>query len=222
MRTIVTTCEKFQHLMPGFVLLAQKFLGLPFSVKLSPDGEAKSEQLRRILDAMDDDYFVLLEDDFYFINSVNVKLVEDIFRFCVSESVDRFSLQSKNVHSYKTWDITSHILDFRRVYKTNLGVQVPFSLEASVWKKSFLLEHLGENRDDGQIEMKTSDMLRETNKPTKIYALDQIVMHYRDMIRGGNTEIELKYDPLRLVVEEGKELALYPSGDADGRRELLL
>jgi len=215
MRTVVTVYPPNAHLLSGFRRCADKFYPWEIETHYALPDEAKSEQLRRLLTGIDDEYIILLEEDFWIVEEVDEELLNGIISYCETVEADRFSLQSKNAHSYSDWDCNSWIGydGFQGVYQTVPQVQVPFSLEASVWNTKFLLQYLGTNRDDGQIEMKTSDLLREHDVPTRIYALDKTVIEYRDAMRGGTKRhqiITMHDDPWRLEVEAGQELALYP------------
>ena len=222
MKIIVTTCSKGQHLLfPGLELLKQ-FLGVKPRVDLAEPRETKAQQLLRITNNFSEEYFILIEEDFYLVKQVNIELLKELFCGCRIYKVDRFSLQSKNCHSYSDWKELPNKFQGREVYQTVPEVQVPFSLEVSIWRRDFLREwlvwfmdnHYDTSQDDGQIEMKISDHLRSKNVPTKIYALDEIVINYRDMMRGGKEEIKLLHNPLRMVIKPGNELALHPRGDS--------
>ncbi len=214
MRTVVTTCEIGLPYLDDFMKLAKRFYPTKIQVDVARSGEAKSDQLIRLLGSFDDEYFILLEEDFWLVKPVSLELLDQICEFCIANSVDRFSLQSKNAHSYSDWTPTPKKVIGHRVYKTNPNVVVPFSLEASVWKRSFFSHQLGVGLNDAQIEMQTSDTLRKSGWLPNICALDQTVMDYRDAMRNGERAITLHENPLRLT---GTELLKY--GDSE---ELIL
>ena len=222
MKTYVTTCGKGLPYLSTFKMLADRFYGREIIVDLAYPDQTKADQLLALLETVDD-YFILLEDDFWVVKPTHIYLLGVIQEFCISRQVASFSLQLKNAPSFSNWKETSgSILGHYTVYQTVSEVQTPFSLEASIWKKSFLLKwinwfvehHSDTDQTDGQIENKVSDELRTHNIPTKIYALDKTLIEYRDAMRGGGERIiTLREDPLRLTVAEGNELALYPQDD---------
>ncbi len=214
MKIIVTTCQKNLHLLQNFYLLAEKFLTQPVYADVAHKGESKSEQLIRIAQDGDDNYLAIMEEDFYLAEEVDIELLHTIFNWCRASEADRFSLQSKNAHSYKDWDKSSYqLIGDHQIYQTNPNVMYPFSLEASVWKKDFLVKWLNmgshPSYNDGQIENEVNRLLRETEAQTKIYALDTLVMTYLDVMRGG--EDEIKFLPENMTFY-GEPIALYPDG----------
>jgi hypothetical protein len=160
----------------------------------------------------------LLEEDFFFIKPVDLALLAKIEAFCQEHNVDRFSLQSKHGYSFSDWPKTGLTIDDLPVYQADQRVGISFALEASIWKRSFLLDNLKVGLSDSQIEVWVSNAIRQNSQV--IYALDQPVMDYRDAVRGGKTVITLHDDPLRLVAEPGHSRALYPIGE--GSETLLL
>ena len=196
MRTFVTTYPGNDHL-GSFLRLTDRFYPVDIVVDMSKSTDAKSDQLRRLLNSIDDEYLILLEDDFYFLRPVDLQLLNQVCDFCIEKEVDRFSLQSKNAHSFQDWPRTHERVGTHPVYEASPQVEIPFSLEASVWKKSFLRSHLKEGHNDARIEIRVSEEIRFM--PHKIYALDVLVMGYCDAMRGGRTVICLHDDPLRLV-----------------------
>jgi hypothetical protein len=196
MRTFVTTFSAKSHLAT-FLRLMDKFYPVDIVVNSGQPTEAKSDQLRRLLESIHDEYLILLEDDFYFLRPVDLQLLQRVCNFCVEKKVDRFSLQSKNAHSFTDWPQAHERVGEHQVYRANPQVQISFSLEASVWKRSYLLSHLRAGQSDANIEIEVSNQVRFTNHKT--YALDVLVMEYCDGMRRGETVIHLQDDPLRLV-----------------------
>lgn len=193
-----------------FLRLSKLFFDVPMTIDVASKDEPKSSQLIRICRTIDEDYFIILEEDFYLIKPVDVQLVESIVDFCREYEVDRFSLQSKNAHSHPHWDKTKKTVSGHEVYITNPLVKFPFSLEASVWKRSFLLDHLKHNKNDHQLEHQVSNKIRFL--PYTICALDRLVMEYRDAARRGRQIIHIQEDPLHLTVVSGWENNLFPEG----------
>ena len=213
MRTIVTTCEIGWPYLDDFMRLAKRFYPKEIQIDIAKPDEAKSDQLIRLLGSFDDEYFILLEEDFWLVKPVSLVLLDEICRFCTINdfnNIDRFSLQSKNAHSYSDWTPTQMRVAEHKVYRTNPNVVTPFSLEASVWKSSFLLHHLETGLNDAQIETQVSVFLRKTGLQFNVCALDQTVMSYIDAMRDGERVLTLHENPLRLT---GPQLSKHGEGE---------
>lgn len=222
MKTYVTTCPQNLYLMRDFLILATKFYDdRPLNVDIAKHGEAKSDQLLRLLNSIDDEYLILMEEDFYLIEDVDLNLLDRVCEFCIENEVDRFTLQSKEVYSVSDWLDTRKTIVYsmvdggNRVYQAPPQMKSHFGLDATVWKKSFLLSHITPGQSDWEMERVISPKIKES----KIYALDLSVMNYRDAMRRGKQVIQLHTDPLRLVARNS--LDLYPEGDNDSK-ELIL
>ncbi len=174
-------------------------------VDIAELGEAKSDQLRRLLEGVEDEYLMIMEEDFFIVDRVSSELVDRVYEFCIQEEVDRFTLQSKNVYAYSDWAETGKTVEGNVIYEATPKVRALFGLDASVWKKSFLLKHLGRGQSDGDLERKTYKKI--CSNPFKIYALDKVIIRYRDAVRGGEQVIWLEDDPLRI---RGNIEALFP------------
>lgn len=197
MRTCVTCCTN--TCIGGFIRLAEKFYSLPFKIDYVPKSVTKSDQLIQLCDNMTDDYFILLEDDFYLVSPVDISLLHKVFDFCTVHGVDRFSLQTKNAHMVSTWTQTEKTIADNPVYRTNPAICYPFSLEASIWKRDFLRSQLIPGMSEPQIEIQVSKQIREANY--FICALDKTIMHYMDASRDGRQMIQVANDPLQLTVQ---------------------
>ena len=209
MKTYVTTCPQSIYLLDDFLRLTDIFYGEEIIVHFARPGEYKSEQLKRLCESIDDDYFILMEEDAYLINPVDIELLYQVATFCKLAEADRFTLQSKNNYRVSNWDSAGSI-EFMSVYQMTKKVLPWFGLDASIWKKQFLLDHLGNNQNDWAIETHCSSKVR--NGDYKIYGLDVSIMDYRDAMRGGKQVLELHENPLRLIAKTKNIKALYPQG----------
>jgi hypothetical protein len=184
MRTFVTSWMH-NHCLDGFLYLAESFFPYPLCVDVASPKELKSDQLIRLLNGISEEYFLLLEEDFYLISRVRVELLTAVYDFCVSNSFDRFTLQSKeNYQNPECWLPSSHRVLEHVVYQATSGVGALLGMDASIWKRSFLLKHLLPGRTERQIEVDGSNNMRAT-MDCKIGALDKTVLYYVDVIRGG-------------------------------------
>lgn len=177
----VTSYAPNMHCDEEFLQRATVYFPLYYAVDIANADEPKANQLFRLLGALTDEYVVLLEHDFFITHPVNIILFEAIWDFCNNEGADRFSLQSKNAHSYPFWSYTDKEILGNTVYSSNAEVKLPFSLEASIWRRKFLLENIALGENDAEIEINGSKRIRAF--PTKIFALDTIVINYLDAIR---------------------------------------
>ena len=220
MKTYVTTCPQNKHLLTDFLALADLFYDRDLITHIAESNEPKSDQLIRLLNNIEDDYLILMEEDFYLIEAVDLNLLDRVCEFCMEKEVDRFSMPSKRGYAVSDWldagfwihsgDYTSTKSD--KVYQAPSQVKSQFGFNASVWKKSFLLNYLRPGMSDWTMERKISAQVIKAGGH-KIYALDVPIMKYRDAMRRGVQILHLKTDPLRLVANPGQSLALYPEGD---------
>lgn len=206
----LTACPKSQTVLADSLELLARFWPVPVIVDVAGSDESKSSQLLRLLHGIDDPYLILLEDDFLLIRPVDCNLVASIADFCLERQADRFSLQSKNAHHFPHWSRTGWEVTGLPVYRSTPQVTNFVSLEASIWRRQFLLDHLEAGWADDEIENRISDKLRETEH--RVYALETLVVEYRDGLRRGRRSVRLLRQPLRLEVDAGEALALYPLG----------
>lgn len=197
MRTFVTCCTN--SCIGGFIRLAEQFYKLPLTIDYVPRHVFKSDQLIALCDSVQDDYFILLEDDFYFIEPVNVPLINWVFEYCQRTHVDRFSLQTRNAHMVSTWTPTNDDINGNTVYLSNPSIVIPFSLEASVWNRKFLCNNLLPGLNDSEIETQVSKQIRKRSD-CRICALDKSIMSYMDASRDGQQVIHVTENPFQLNV----------------------
>jgi len=205
LKTIVTSCPKYEYLVKNFIKLANRFYSLPFDIDIAKDNEKKSDQLLRILDGLKDkyynnQYFILLEEDFYLLDVVKLNVLTAIEEYARVKDFDRFSLQSRNDYLYTDWNVCGK-LSGENIFKADDKVKCLFSLEASVWNKSFLKNHLERGFSDREIETKMSDKIR--GKEYTILALDEPIMKYKDACVGGQQRIKVEDGELYLLVQGG-------------------
>lgn len=178
--------------------MAEQFYGLPFWIDYVPRSVPKSDQLINLCNNIADEYFILLEDDFYFVDKVNLNLLRSAFTYCEANCVDRFSLQTKNAHMCSDWHPTKDCIEGNRVYCSTPKIVIPFSLEASIWRRKFLLDSLPRGMSDSQIEIQCSARVRQTEH--MIRSLDKSIMTYMDAQRDGSQLIHVIDHPLQIHV----------------------
>lgn len=170
-----------------FLSKATQFLPIEYVIDVAPSGESKADQLIRLFGNLPDEFVILMEHDFFLTHPVNTELLQGIWDYCVTEKVDRFSLQSKNAHMYPHWDETNKTVCGYKIYRTNDKVVFPFSLEASIWRRKFLLANISPGESDARIEIHGSRKVHKLY--TKIYALDFEVIQYLDAVRSGRGRV---------------------------------
>jgi len=134
LKVFVTAYEPNAHLLDNFHKLVDRFWGVKIIVDIAPIGENKSEQLRRLFRDEPDEYFVLLEEDFWFVDYVPLKLVKQVFQFCTDNHIGRFSLQSKNAYRSNNWPLANSEIGAHPVYRTKNKAVAVIGLDASVWR----------------------------------------------------------------------------------------
>lgn len=181
--------------------LLDRFYPFPVTVSCALDGETKGAQLLRLMAECQDRFLILLEDDFHLIRPVDRTLLEQVVEFCYAHDAMRFSLQSRRKYQFQDWPETELEVCGRRVYRADSRCECPFSLEASVWSRDYLLRHARPDmQSDTHIEREVSQRIQQ--KGHAIYALDHSVLAYRDAVGRGSRRFHLERNPLRLVARD--------------------
>lgn len=181
MRVIVTTYSKKQHLLENFDRLMKKHWGVKYEVDISPEGEHKSDQLIRIANLIEDDYFILLQEDFYLYEDVDKNFLKECKEFAEGFEVDRFSLQARK-DGYEMTSVDFGEVAGRAVYQLMPTERYLCSLEASIWRRKFLLENLESGYSDRSIEL---EMSKRVKQGSRIFVPEEPVLVYTDAFRGG-------------------------------------
>lgn len=197
MRIVVTTYPKYQHLLENFGKFVDRFWGVGYEIDVAQEGEKVSDQLIRILKRIQDEYFILLKEDFYLYKSVDKKFLEECKEFAIGYGVDRFSLQSRGDGYEKTSELFGEA-EGRSIYEFYPTEQYLCSLEASIWKTEFLKKYLKPNESDAEIEINMSKRV----KNALIVVSEERVLQYTDAMRGGKER--LKEEDGYLIVMEGE------------------
>jgi len=137
MNIYVLTCTKHVNLLHEFAERFEKYWGEPFFVYVSnTDLDHWSDGVLNFLRSIEDEYLILLHEDFYLTRPVNKELLEELKEKAIKFKADRVSL------------LGNHSPD--RIYKLNdtgllsYKYQAPyqFSFEASIQKREFLIKNL--------------------------------------------------------------------------------
>lgn len=199
MRNIVTTCERYKYLLGDFEKLWNRFDGSEYEIDVAKEGEKKSDQLMRILGKAEEEYLILLEEDFFLLKPTNQELLERAKIFSIERGVDRFSLQAGGIPYYR-----NNFVEYEGyiVRATDRNICI-ISLEASIWRRDFLMGILDNGMTDRQIECICSDKVR--GKSYAVYGFNQPVFYYKDAVIGGEKRIDIREDGIYLLTQSGWE-----------------
>ena len=176
----VLGCAKYADLFKEFTERFQKYWGSPFLAYISPyDIERWSNGVIDFLNSIDDEYFILLHEDFYLTELVDLETINKLYKLAVEEKADRVSLMGN--HSPERTEKVS----WYNVYKPNQPYQVSF--EASVQRRGFLLDHLRPNENPWDSER--HPIKRGVNG--KILTSDKPCIFYGDKLRQGKLQEEI-------------------------------
>lgn len=197
----VTTCDKYQHLLADFDYLFKKHWGGEYRVWSGR--EKYSTQLINHLKSIDDDYFILLHEDFYFNKPVNLKQLNDLEEFAQKYNVARVGLQSVK-DGYED-SVEYLIADW---YKLSNKHQYKMSLEASIFNREYLLKHIRAGWSAGETEIKVSQSASKDNQ--LVILTQKPTVCYKDAMRGGEIRIKKvdnKYKVLTQAADGSDEWA---------------
>lgn len=190
-----TSWVKNSYLLNDFKYLADKFLGLPIIYDIAPENEKSSTQLKRLVGSVRDEYIILLKEDFYFHGKTDLQLLEKLCRYAIENKVDRLGLQSVKDGYEKNTKYHAEIAG-EKIYKLSYTEPYLCSLEASIWRRNFLDQHLVLDGSDRDIEVNMfrhlrgairGDMLRSIN----VLIPENKIFTYSDALINGETRIKL-------------------------------
>ena len=193
----VTTCKKQAWLLTHFDTLFHRFWNGEYKVFGQYGMKQYSDQLLDYFSTVDDDYLILLHEDFYFINKVDQKRVADLVEYARDYDVDRIGLQSL-YDGYqgcaKKVDKTQGGIDMYRLADRHNYV---CSFEASIWRREFLLTHLVKGEDPWQTEVNARMRARVKNK---IFITKEKTCDYRDAYIHNEQRIKVINGTFHLLV----------------------
>lgn len=218
----VTTCNKNRHLVYNFAKLFNKFWSpnqpvtivcyqppdeqLPdnFSImSFGNEDDKKVAQLDRLVRTIDDEYFILMAEDFYLTQPVELAMLNTILNL-YAMNYDRLSLQSIADGYQDTSKFTGQYLGTKLYYLENRE-QYLCSLEASVWRREFMKKYIGQHKiqdsSDRDVEIHMSNFARK-DQPIVIVP-EQRIVHYTDALRGGQPRIKFEDNKMIVLRQEG-------------------
>lgn len=176
---LVLTCPSYAHLLDDFFKRFDKYYGKRTKeLRVWRGAGVWSDELIKALDAVDDEYLIVLHEDFYFVNHTNIKALDRIIRYMHTHSeVGRINC-SYGIHAPER--VTRHE-DIYWKYKDDAEYICSFC--ASIWRKSFMLRYLVEGEDPWRGEVNMSNRVKNTGE-TVLWS-EIPVFFYEDAMRGG-------------------------------------
>ncbi len=197
MKIIVTAYKKNAYLIPNFKLLMGKFLALPYEIDVAPEHERLSNQLSRIIREEDEEYVVLLKEDFYMIAPTDILYLQNCYAYAMAHDADRFSLQQRS-DGYMDTSFEYGDICGTKVFRLDHKEKYICSLEASIWKVDFLKKHLFLEGSDRDVEL---DMSKQVKTYAKVLVPEKRVLTYADALRGGHERIKVIDGNFHLMVQ---------------------
>ena len=223
MTIVVSTCNKYRHLLKNFALLFNKFWDekqrvlvfgylppeelLPENFKfisLGTEDEPWSDQMIEILEQIPDSQFIYLREDYYLLKPVPIDKVQalwDFMRGC--GDYKRMSLQSIKDYTQPVKKFFSEIMMQNiKLYRMEWDAEYLCSFEASIFRKDLLQKYLvaGEGSQEG--ENNTSNRMKK--KYEVVLIPEETILYYKDAFRGGREQrIEDRNGELWLLTPDG-------------------
>lgn len=172
----VLGCTKYANLFGEFAERFEKYWGAPFFAYISnTDIDHWSNGVIDFLKSIDDEYLILLHEDFYLTEPPKLEVIEKLVAFIEHNDVDRISLMGN--HSPER----THPLNYGGFYKYNSGQPYQLSFEASIQRREFLLEHM--RPDESPWDAERNPIKRGVNG--NVYCSEKPCIFYGDKLRGG-------------------------------------
>ena|SRR3990167_7564904 len=143
MNIYVITSTNYTKLLPEFAERFEKYWGKPFFVYVSnTDIKHWSDGIIKFLESIEDEYFILLSEDFYLTGPVDKELIKELWG--MRAGYDRVSLLGNHTpeRTVRNGKYFTHKED----------AEYQFSFEASIQKRGFLLEYLKAGYDPWEME----------------------------------------------------------------------
>lgn len=173
-KVYVLACEKYKDLLDEFGERFKKYWGGEFTPHISQTDLAHwSDGVIDFLKDIDDEYFILLHEDFYLTEKADLKTIDRLVETAKRLKADRISLMGNHsperVEEYEPglWR-----------YKPNQPYMLSF--EASIQKREYLLEHLVKGWNPWEAER---NLMRKI--PGEIFCSDKPCIFYGDKLRRG-------------------------------------
>lgn len=152
MTIIVSTCDKYDHLLPGFAMQWNRYWGVEVTVlgfreppslptnftfvSMGVEKMSWSAHLRQAIESINDDKIVFLFDDYWLIDHVDAKWVNDMSAFVGVRGCVKADLSGNTAYF-------EHRKIGGRFIEASHDAQYRTSTQPAIWLKSHLLTLLG-------------------------------------------------------------------------------
>ncbi len=199
MRIIVTTCPAYAHLLDDFDYLFQKFWGVDYTVIGKDKKTVYAEQWDTALRAIDDEYFIMLHEDFYIVEPVDTDYINLLLEYAKEDNYQRVSLQCvKDGYEGHTKKVRPNIF-LPSLHQLNPGFQYMCSLEASIWHRETFLKVLRPGENVWQTEVRGS--IRNPN--IRVLLPEEQVVVYHDARIHGHERMKVINGTFHKIVQGG-------------------
>ena len=226
MKVIVTTCDKYTYAVQGFAYLFNKYwselqpvtvlgyktpdFSLPqnfeyISLGKDPGYEDWTTGIIKYLQHIDDDYFVLLLEDYWLCRGVNHQAIQSLYDLCHNyPQILRFDLTSDR--QYNGHALPFHYLPYwgyLDLLWTPPDSEYQMSLQAGIWNRKHLLDLLIPGKSIWDIEIGEISNRIHNRPDLWVLGTRQCPMRYANVFKNGK-QGELILDGL--TDEDKKEL----------------
>ena len=183
MKIIVTTCDKYKHLLKGFSERFMQHWGDDFFVDIAGKDESWSDQMNRVCRSFNEEYFIRLCEDFWLSEQVDYNGLFLAWRYAVAGKLDRVGLQSV----FDGYEHCSKKDEKTGWFKLDPDAEYLCSFEASIWNRQFLLKHLKRGEHIWDAEIRMSKAARGAN----VLVPPKPIVFYKDATRRGQERAKI-------------------------------
>lgn len=170
-------------------------------VDVAREGEQFSDQLLRLLAAVEDEHVVLLKDDFYLLEPVKTRLYGDLVSLARrNPQFARVSLQCVDEGYRDSSEEAGNIGD-EKLFMLKPRADYLASFEASIWRTDVLRRFTVPGESHRDVETQMTQRMRDE---VEIIVPETRVLTYKDAMRGGEARIRIeKNGRVMLMVPDG-------------------
>jgi hypothetical protein len=183
---LVLTCPSYEHLVPEFTRRFHKYYGVR-PLKVWSSSEVWSTSLINALTTVEDEYLIILHEDFYFTHPIDRTLVDTIVRYMHEHKEVGRICCSTGIHAPER---VFHHEDIFWKYKDD--AEFLCSFDPGIWRKEFLLRYLQKDEDPWKGEVRTSS--RAKHQGETILWSETPVFIYKDATRDGKPQKVPEFD----------------------------
>jgi hypothetical protein len=136
MTALVTTCQKYQHLLPGFHHLWKKYVGLSIREVHMPPEQTWCVALSEVVTEIKTELVLLVLEDYWFCSPMDFRRFSKLLSaISKDKSIQKADLQRQVAH----WP---HAEEADGLLVANQNAPYRTSTQVAIWRKSYLLEKL--------------------------------------------------------------------------------